>query len=69
MIKYDDNMNRNLEEQWIVDRPRDDGWDAWSLWIAHLLDGVECEVDCKFERTYIHFAREEDMTWFILRWS
>ena len=65
-------MDNNLEAQWGIDIPFHHGdITEWVEWLNFLLDGIECEIEY-FEYPYytcIDFAREEDKTWFIMRWS
>ncbi len=64
-------MDVNLEEQWIIDEPHAGGISEWVAWLYFLLDGVECNIEYKRIPTHtcIDFSREEDLTFFILRWS
>jgi hypothetical protein len=64
-------MDDNLEAQWHIDSNHADEISEWIEWLNFLLDGIECEIEY-FEDPYytcIDFAREEDKTWFVLRWS
>ena len=64
-------MDDNLEAQWHIDSIHADEISEWIEWLNFLLDGIECEIEY-FEDPYytcIDFAKEEDKTWFILRWS